>query len=270
MKQKMKQKNVLSLLIVAIILSSCSIQKRHYMSGYNVEFGKLRQTESSKNRIESSINSISEENLDSPINTDENTVASIENIKESELAAKRSYILPKNKKKLKFTYNNNECDEIILKDGQIIKGKVIELSDTEIKYKKCDNLEGPTISTNKKNVFMVRYANGTVDVINAISNNSSEQTKSSDGKKTEPLAIASVVSLGVALLASILIATDIAFLGLGLAVLLSLLAIIFGIIALVKIRKNKDSLKGKSLVWIGIIGGALFLFLTIGLFFIFE
>lgn len=62
----------------------------------------------------------------------------------------------------------NAQDFIVLKTGDEIKSKVLEISQTEIKYKKFDNLEGPTISIEKQTVFMIRYANGTKDVINQI------------------------------------------------------------------------------------------------------
>lgn len=59
-----------------------------------------------------------------------------------------------------------ECDVLIQKDGSEVLVKVIEISLTEIKYKKCDNIEGPTYSLAKSDVFMLRYANGTKEVFN--------------------------------------------------------------------------------------------------------
>ena len=62
---------------------------------------------------------------------------------------------------------DDKCDNMILKNGNEIKGKVTEITLDEIKYKKCDNLEGPTISIAKKDVFMIQYANGETEVIKA-------------------------------------------------------------------------------------------------------
>ncbi|MBY0424793.1 MAG: hypothetical protein K2Q22_04070, partial [Cytophagales bacterium] len=50
--------------------------------------------------------------------------------------------------------------------GDEIKTKVEEITTNEIKYKKFDNLEGPTYSIQKSEVFIIKYANGTKDVIN--------------------------------------------------------------------------------------------------------
>jgi hypothetical protein len=64
-------------------------------------------------------------------------------------------------------------DVITLKNGNEIKAKVTEISSSEIKYKRFDNLEGPTVVVPKSDVFAINYENGTREVINAISSASS-------------------------------------------------------------------------------------------------
>jgi len=56
-------------------------------------------------------------------------------------------------------------DVIVLKNGDEIKSKVIEITPAEIKYKRSDNLGGPTIDILKSDVFMIKYANGTKEVV---------------------------------------------------------------------------------------------------------
>jgi hypothetical protein len=58
-----------------------------------------------------------------------------------------------------------ECDNIILKDGKEISAKVIEITPKLIKYKRCDNLDGPLISIYKNEVLMLKYSNGSVQNI---------------------------------------------------------------------------------------------------------
>ncbi|MDR1869111.1 MAG: CIA30 family protein [Treponema sp.] len=58
-------------------------------------------------------------------------------------------------------------DLIILKDGNVIEAKVTEISPSEIRYKRSNHLDGPTIVVPVVNVLSIRYANGKVDVINA-------------------------------------------------------------------------------------------------------
>jgi hypothetical protein len=52
-------------------------------------------------------------------------------------------------------------DIIIKKNGDDIKAKVLEITQTEIKYKRFDNLEGPTIIIPIKGILMITYQNGT-------------------------------------------------------------------------------------------------------------
>lgn len=56
-------------------------------------------------------------------------------------------------------------DVITTKSGEEIMAKVSEVSKTEIKYKRFDNPEGPTYIVNKRDVFMVKYQNGTKEIM---------------------------------------------------------------------------------------------------------
>ena len=55
-------------------------------------------------------------------------------------------------------------DLIILKNGDEIQSKVVEILPDLIKYKKWDNQDGPIYTSNKVDVFMIKYQNGTKDV----------------------------------------------------------------------------------------------------------
>src|SRR5437899_2306357 len=57
-------------------------------------------------------------------------------------------------------------DIIILKNGNEVKAKVLEVAPSEIKYKKFDNQDGPTYTDFKSNVFMIRYESGAKDLFN--------------------------------------------------------------------------------------------------------
>jgi hypothetical protein len=61
--------------------------------------------------------------------------------------------------------NEDSCDNIILKDGNEISGKVTEIGLNEIRYKKCTNLNGPTVVLDKTKVLMIKYPNGTKDIV---------------------------------------------------------------------------------------------------------
>ncbi len=57
-------------------------------------------------------------------------------------------------------------DVITKKNGDDIASKVIELTPTEVKYKKIDNPDGPIYTILKSDVLMIRYENGTKDIFN--------------------------------------------------------------------------------------------------------
>jgi len=57
-------------------------------------------------------------------------------------------------------------DVITQNTGEDIQAKILEVNQTEIKYKKFDNQTGPTFNVLKSDVLMIRYENGTKDIFN--------------------------------------------------------------------------------------------------------
>lgn len=55
-------------------------------------------------------------------------------------------------------------DNIILKNGNEIKAKVIDISPTVIKYRKWEFQDGPIYSLRKADIFIIKYENGTTEV----------------------------------------------------------------------------------------------------------
>ena len=51
-------------------------------------------------------------------------------------------------------------DIIVKKDGNIMKSKVVELTETQIKYKNYTNLDGPLYTINIGDVLSITYENG--------------------------------------------------------------------------------------------------------------
>jgi len=65
-------------------------------------------------------------------------------------------------------------DTLFMKSGEQIASQIIEVSASEIKYKKADNPDGPVFITPTFEISSIKYKNGTVEVIKA--------------QKTEPVA----------------------------------------------------------------------------------
>lgn len=57
-------------------------------------------------------------------------------------------------------------DTIVLKSGDEIQAKVIEVNEDEISYKKFNYQDGPTFVVSREKVFMIKYADGSHEVIN--------------------------------------------------------------------------------------------------------
>ena len=57
-------------------------------------------------------------------------------------------------------------DVIVLRNAEEIQAKVLLVGIDDITYKKWDNLEGPSYQIAKKDVFFIKYANGTKEVFN--------------------------------------------------------------------------------------------------------
>lgn len=48
-------------------------------------------------------------------------------------------------------------DIITTKDGKDIQSKILEVNANEVKYKKYNNLDGPTFTLSKSEILIVRY-----------------------------------------------------------------------------------------------------------------
>lgn len=64
-------------------------------------------------------------------------------------------------------------DLIVRRDGQSVKAKITEVNPDNVRYKRFDNLEGPTFTILLSDIQSITYENGTTD---AITGNSNETT----------------------------------------------------------------------------------------------
>lgn len=71
-------------------------------------------------------------------------------------------------------FTSNAQDIIVKNDKTEIKAKIEELTETTIKYKKIEMLDGPSYNINKRDVFMIIYKNGTKEYIESSTNTSSQ------------------------------------------------------------------------------------------------
>jgi hypothetical protein len=81
---------------------------------------------------------------------------------------------------LTAVFQLNGQDIITKKSGEEIQSKIIEITTSEVKYKKYDNLGGPIYSILKNEVFFIKYENGTKEVINTLENNNKSNNTAQD------------------------------------------------------------------------------------------
>jgi hypothetical protein len=143
-------KRLLSLFLVLFIVQSCTVQKRVHQKGYYVDraFGKHHKTEISSNKTVTRSQETNPEVMPVPANGEETMLASAEADKK-QLTERRS-IFP-----------GDTCgDQLVQKNGDCIKVKILEVNEAMIKYKRCDNWNGPTYTMKKNNLSEIIYSNG--------------------------------------------------------------------------------------------------------------
>jgi len=240
----MKRK-LISFTLIGILFASCTIQKRHYLKGFYFEKAACKAQGQSKSSLPKELREVMNSRTD-------NTKLTLE------ASNTPRYVCSVNKNPSKYSNTsfiavrkfNEDCDLIILKTGEEIKGKVIEITLTEIKYKKCDNLSGPTISVSKSEVFMIKYPNGSKDIITTPKNTAESTTTNSSETKTSGFAIAGFIL-------SLVAGSIFWYFSVIGGIIAALLAIIFSSMALVQIRKNSSKFKGRGLAVAGLIIGVL-------------
>lgn len=146
-------------LAFAGLATSCSMQKRHYMKGYNVSWNENTEQQKSEN-----LQNLAEQ---------KRKAAQLTGQPEDLAASLRGgdVFLPE-KKPVFFDKQNatepnpvEECDLIVQRNGQEISAKVIEVNSTAIKYKNCAEPDGEELTIEKADVAVIKYANGKREVI---------------------------------------------------------------------------------------------------------
>ena len=81
-----------------------------------------------------------------------------------------------------FPYLTFAQDNIILKNGEEINTKIIEINESNVKYKKYNNQDGPLYTISKDKIFLIKYSNGEKEILSNTSSNNS-RSKNIKNKK---------------------------------------------------------------------------------------
>lgn len=232
----------LSFLTIAVgaLLASCTIEKRVHLPGYHVEWktkdkpnehvtvdnGNDKQNDPIEGTPKSSTRLTPVDNTSEPDGP--SASASVGNSIFS--------LAPTSSLSTAFSTPNppKECDTITLKNGVVLSGKVIEITPTEIKYKKCANLDGPMYIISKSNVLTIVYPNGTKDTFakSVPSTIANSEPATSTQPKTEGFGIAGFLTSLIGIVVA--------------AIPLGIVSVIFGAISLGRISRQPERYKGKG------------------------
>jgi hypothetical protein len=75
-------------------------------------------------------------------------------------------------------------DLIVLRNGNMIETRVLEVSSAEIRYKRFDHLDGPTIVILAAEVLSIRYENGRVEIVNTVPTTEQRNTRTARSQET--------------------------------------------------------------------------------------
>lgn len=228
------------LILILIILQSCSIQKRQHFKGYTFHWRKASTKIETVKKIDNDTSNLSQIAIQNVNLTNDFTLKN----ETSNINLSKGEI--ENQVKHKLLPNDTlQCDKILLKDGNEISGKVLEISQKEVKYKKCNNIDGPLNITDKKNVFMITYANGTKDIFKdepVEKEENSTNSNNSSNKRVNGFALTGFILSLVGF---------------------SVLALIFCAIGNKQIQDNPNRYTGKGFAAAGTILGIIWLFVLI-------
>jgi hypothetical protein len=145
---------ILSATLIILVLGSCSVQKRHYRSGYHLVW--LQKKSSDKPQPDYSGADTSKD-IKAAIYNEKETTATVDKNSALDLSLQNTRIslLPPD------TCN----DQMLMKNGDRITAKVTEITEEHIKYKRCDNLSGPSYTVGREKVHSITYSNGVKEII---------------------------------------------------------------------------------------------------------
>jgi hypothetical protein len=209
----MKKRNwLLPILVVLVYLQSCTIEKRRYTSGYHIEW-KWSRPRMRVAEIKPVAHTYLHDTLFVQAYTEERVVK-----ENNTLASSQSTHSARKKRSNKEQpLSTPACYRIVMKSGEEIEAKVLEVGVNSVRYKPCGADSATVHDLKKKDVFIVKYPDGRNEIITPFKGSGEDASV-----KERPNGTLSFVSLGAALLSIVP----------GLFAFMAPLAIILAIIAL--------------------------------------
>jgi hypothetical protein len=261
--------NYLLFTLVCLLIFSCastsltesSVKKRRYNSGWHVDLGRHH------NDSKVTKNSAPSKSFSAALDTTETEISDVPTQKSDNGISDNTVTAPSDVVPLvavpveegKQEVIENKCDTIVFNDGKKILAKIAAVSQKKVSYHLCDNLDGPKFSHETSLINKLQFANGTKTVISDYYSFDAPEEKelevAEEDKKYEVLSLLSLIFLGIS-----------PFLLLnGFWILTIPIALILGIIGLLRIKRYSKKFKGRWMALTGVIGAATFIILIAAL-----
>jgi hypothetical protein len=246
---------ICSLLMSILLFTACSLEKRVHRPGYHITWSEkvnASNTQKFNTRKKDAYDVSSSKDYISGEESNFMNSKALSPITRSfsQTLQNTGTALPYKKKLLRNEADSLiACDILTLNTGQDIEVKVIEVGTTIIKYRRCDNLDGPIVSINKSEAFMIKYPNGQKDVFTPSLGVSAAPVKP-NAFSADSLSLASLI-LGILSLSVIYLAP-----------LFGLLALVLGALTIKKIETSTDPKKAKKTATIGMVCGGIALIIV--------
>jgi hypothetical protein len=180
----------------ALVIISCTLEKRRYFKGYYI--GKRTHFENPKtnsNGEKKSFYSLKQKEINPSAVYPSEDIVSVD--KSNLNNHSKNNQLPK-EPKIKCFFNDTCKDELVFKNGERLKVKIVEITPSVVKFYNC-TLGSPYISEiPKQDLSVILPHNGHAEFIDSQSNNNSKKTDNSTGGGTK---IHEEVLIGLALFA---------------------------------------------------------------------
>lgn len=196
-------------ILLLVLLNACTLKKRVYQRGYYADWSVSAKSKHSKTLVYTPENTVTQ--LGEAVAGNQSEHDSGKDVLFTEASRTGYTEIP-----VPQVSQDGDCGDVVtLRNGEVIKAKVLEVGEELIKYKRCDNLDGPVFSVSRVKVFSIRYANGSKDLFSKDEpqKESGVEVKGDEGKttgeqtngdqknkKTHPLAILSMILAALGLL----------------------------------------------------------------------
>lgn len=234
------KKSFLLITVSTLILQSCFVSNTTKLKGHKPIFGKMKAHE---NKIENPEQFNQEQIVKNETKQESLSKLIFENTEITDLATTDNEIIDIPKQK-NYLFDGG-CDKITFLNGNEEEVKLMEIGDDYVKYKQCDNLDGPTFTISKSKLFMIVYSNGNKEVIDHEELEErpkyQDQSKSKNNSPQSNYPAPEVNGLAIASFV------------LGLLGFIPLAGLILGIIANKQITKEPNRYKGSGFATAGIL-----------------